>query len=110
MPCNTVVLNTVELDKIPNRELLLAALRATYGAQSVFDFSDAIQVHKVSRGERFRISGGTVTGTASVERLQEITGEIKRAYSRAVVELAAKRFGWTIQKSSDPRKFQIVKR
>lgn len=107
MPCNTVQTNTVKLEKaLENESLLEKGLNAEF-----------THVRKIRPGVyAFRADGYDVTmngpafqSTLSASRLGEVVGRVKQSYSREAVKLAAKRFGWTIEKGADVNHFTIVK-
>lgn len=107
MPCNSIVLNTVEFGKIGDHDLMEKALAGKFG-----------KVYRRGNSFTFTVNGRTVTLTAGGEleseymsesSLRNLTGDIKRAYSRESVKASAKRFGWLIQPGSDEDNFTIIK-
>lgn len=105
MPCYSVVLNSVELDKIGDHDLLEKALKEQYG--DVYRRGEAFDF--VANGYSVTIRSGEARSQMDTAQLQAVVGEIKQAYSRQTVYSAAKRFGWTVKKGKDLNNFVIVK-
>lgn len=106
MPCNQVVTNTVELEKIGNLDLLNLAIESEFGTQhghAASHFRFAVDGYTVD------IRGGRVTSAMPRDRLERVVGRVKQAYSREAVKFAAKRFGWAVEKGADPNNFHIRK-
>ena len=101
MPCNTIQRSTVSLElRADNQEFLVNALKSLNYSVNVSN--------NVVRFSNYRtgVNGSFVDGklridgeTSVVERFD--VNEVKRAYSRQVVEAAAKRFGWQANKKSE---------
>lgn len=105
MPCDSVVLNTVELDKVGDHDLLEKALQGEYGAVqrngTTFSF--------IADGYRVTIRNGRASSEMREGSLQQVVGKVKQSYSREAVKMAAKRFGWMIKPGKDANHFQVVK-
>ena len=106
MPCDSVITNTVDLGQIGDYDLLERALRLKFQS-----------VDRIGKTFTFRvgfsyitISGGQVSGPLDREQLQEITAQVKKAYSRETVKASAKRFGWIIEQGQDEDHFAVIKR
>lgn len=91
MPCDSVILNTVDLD-LANEEILRAAVEALGGT-----FTSKREFYL--KGERYGIEGGRLTGDET--KVGQVADQIKQSYSREVVTRAAKRFGWRTQTASN---------
>lgn len=105
MPCNSVVLNTVELDKIADHDLLEKALKAQYGQV----YRTGTTMSFMVAGRRVTIRNGEAESDMSTGALQKLVGDVKQAYSREAVKMAAKRFGWIIKPGKDANHFQVIK-
>ena len=93
MPCYTDREVTVELN-VADPNLLTAGLKAA--GFTVQTTPRGFYVTN-SKGQQAHVRDGKITTTGSA---QSIINEIKRAYSGEVVRTAAKRFGWTLNKTS----------
>ena len=108
MPCNSVITNSVDLEKIGDHDLFEKALLAMFGQG---------RVRRVGNNFTFNVDGvpvSIVAGRASSSlpesRLTELVGQVKQAYSREVVKFAAKRFGWAVQQDgADAFAFTLTK-
>jgi hypothetical protein len=105
MPCNTVQTNTVDLEKIPNLDLLEVALTSefthTYRAGGRFVFT--------ADGKQVVLENGRASSKLSASQLGEVVGRVKQALTREAIKTAAKRFGWTVTKGADVNHFAIQK-
>lgn len=106
MPCNTVTTNTVKLENVKNHDLLEAALIGAFpggvvrkGSRFVFTAS----------GRGVTLDSGQAYSTLSPVALQAVVSQVKQAYARKAVELAARRFGWATVKGADANHFQLRK-
>lgn len=108
MPCNTVITNTVELKNVKNHNLLHAALRAKYGEGNVEKLGDSTFRFKTG-GYAVVITDGVASSRMGEEALQGVVSQVKQAYARKAVEVAARRFGWTVAKGLDANNFYIQK-
>jgi hypothetical protein len=114
MPCDSIVLNTVELEVAQkNPDLLLKALQEEFG----YVDHNLGAPEGTRRWFRFYVDRATVTydggelrSSLPERRLKEIVGRIKQGYSRAAAISGAKKFGWTIKAGKDKNTFQVVKR
>lgn len=108
IPCNTVILNTVELETAgKNAARLKTAIESEFGGKCEVEGSAFMFLE---RGLTVRIENGAVRSPHSETDLQKIVGRIKQAYSRETVASAMKRFGWAKGKSKNSNNFVIVKR
>lgn len=106
MPCNTVTTNTVKLENVRNHDLLEAALTGAFpggvvrkGSRFVFTAS----------GREVTIDSGQAYSTLGTAALQAVVSQVKQAYARKAVELAARRFGWAAQFTANGTKFELKK-
>lgn len=106
MPCNTIVTNTVELNN-PNMDpaLMEAAIREAFGNVSRYGERFTWRVD----GYNVELSGGRLRSQLDATRLQDITGRVKREYSKEVQKFAAKRFGWALKFGADGYTFEMTK-
>jgi len=105
MPCDSVRLNTVELDKIADHDMLEKALTARYGRVQRNGTTYVFTAY----GNRVTIRDGRAESQLSTSSLQQLVGEVKQSYSSEAVKMAAKRFGWMIKPGKDAYHFQVVK-
>lgn len=106
MPCNTVQVNTVELEKVKDLDLLEKALREEFG--SVDRLGDRFNF-VVEKYWRVTLKDGRAVSSLSRDGLERAVGRVKQAYSREAVRFAARRFGWVVEKSTDPNVFYVRK-
>ena len=111
MPCNTVILNSVDLENANmNHDLLMKALVALYGESVTRRAWEQTTLIFTVNGREVTLRNGQLTSSLSATQLQEVTGKIKQAYSKEVVKYAAKRFGWAVKfESADPYAFTATK-
>src|ERR1039458_423510 len=103
MPCDTIILNRVDLN-LADCGILLAALGRMSGVTSVREFAGQVTF---DRGyQTYVIREGKLVGPGEVGPLAD---EIKRAYSKEVVDRTAKKFGWQVRQKA-PNKFEVIKR
>lgn len=107
MPCNTVILNTVEIGKVKDHDLMERALRAEFGTTVQRFPGDWFRF--LADGTSVELSDGRLKSRLGDQELQKVTGRVKQAVSREAVAQAARRFGWTVQKGADANHFSIVK-
>jgi hypothetical protein len=101
MPCNTVTLTQVQLDKNTNTDILHAALDKL-GLNPV----------RVARGIAFsqgEFDKSTGVMTLQGSRTDARTADIKRTYSGQIIVTSAKRAGWQVKEVAKD-KYQVVKR
>jgi len=116
MPCDSIVLNTVELEVASkNEDILLEALKDEFGGY--VDHNLGAEAGEGRRWFRFYVDGASVTfdrgklvSSLPEAKLQKVVGRIKQAYGRGAAKSAAKKFGWTVKAGKDKNKFEIVKR
>ena len=109
MPCWTVQTNTVELSNVTDIDVLHDALKADDMFGSVGRSGGVVGFTK--GGYRVALRNGRAESLMPTAALEKTVGEVKQAYSRHVVELAAKRFGWAVKKGgADRNRFALVKR
>jgi hypothetical protein len=105
MPCNSVSTSTVELEKLPDFDLLEAALTSefthTYRAGGRFVFT--------ADGKQVVLENGRATSRLPEAQLGAVVGRVKQALTREAIKAAAKRFGWTVTKGTDANHFAITK-
>ena len=109
MPCDTIQTTTVDFGKA-DRGLLAKALKELGWTVSERG-KDGLTAHN-SKGESLDFSRGTftVTGTSYVAPAFD-EKEVRRAYSRQVVNYAAQRFGWSLkQNPANQNKFVATKK
>jgi len=106
MPCNTVQTNAVNLEKVENHELLEAALKSEFGPNV---YRTGARFIFTVDGQQVVVDRGVANSRLGAGRLQEVVGRVKQAYSREAVKLAAKRFGWGIEKGTDANNFFVRK-
>jgi len=97
MPCNTIITNTVDLTSVKNHNLLHAALKAAYGEANVNRAGESTFRVNVG-GYMVTIANGRATSPMAEAALQGVVSKVKQAYSRKAIEVAARRFGWTVTK------------
>ena len=95
MPCDSIVLNSVEL-KTANEQLLGVALKAI-GATNVTNIRTGSVRFRVDYRD-YEIVDGKLVGDERT--VGEMSDRIKREYSNAAVGMAAKRFGWITKKTA----------
>lgn len=102
MPCDSIVLNQVELE-LANEELLMTALEnmteskvVKYGNVITFNYG----------GNSYRIDNKKLICPKGYEGTADL---IKQAYSKEVVTRAAKRFGWNM-KQVKQNKFMLTRK
>jgi hypothetical protein len=106
MPCNTIQTNTVDLEKVPNLDLLHAALASEFGS----NFSRVgPRFILMDAGRRVIIENGRATSSMGTADLGAVVGRVKQALTREAIKTAAKRFGWTVTKGADANHFAIQK-
>jgi len=105
MPCDSVVLNTVELDKVGDHDLLEKALAGEFGTVR----RNGTTMTFTYQGRTVTIRNGRAESSLSESTLQQLVGQVKQAYSREAVHMAAKRFGWMIKPGRDKNNFTVVK-
>lgn len=97
----------MEFGKIGDHDLMEKALKEKYGSVTRYGTTYMFMVN----GRRVTLRGNELEsdylGTA---QLQQVTSDIKKAYSRESVKASAKRFGWLVQPGADEDHFVIVKR
>ncbi len=97
MPCNTIVVNKVAIDKVPDKDLLLKALQKEFGYvdHNLGAAAGAERWFKVEvKGRPVFLRGERVESSLPQAELLDVVGRAKRAYSAQVMAAAAKRFGW----------------
>jgi hypothetical protein len=102
MPCDSIILNRVEL-KVANHDVLADALKAM-GARDV-----TVGVNVVTfrlDGASYAIRQGKLEGRGNVGAVAD---RIKRAYGKQCVTAAARRFGWA-ETNVTETKTTLVKR
>ena len=110
MPCDTVQVSQVEfLEKSTDTKLLADALRAM-GFQVVED-DMYLRFSKYGCNGTYQKSTGRFE-SRGYEKVD--VPEVKRQYSKAAVNLKAKKFGWQISWSTNPQtgneEFEVKKR
>lgn len=103
MPCDTVQTTSVDLGKMA-APLAVAAVRALETAGEIRNVTISADASRISFRDRagylHTMAAGRLTSTAAGE---ELTGAaaaaVRRAYSAQVIEYAARRQGWTLQKT-----------
>jgi hypothetical protein len=97
MPCDSVILNRVDL-KLVDKELLLAALKAMGIA-----YSEASGVIRFSyQGAAYELRDGVLTGrNVSQQKVGQTADAIRRSYSKQAIKKAANRFGWNVQETDE---------
>jgi hypothetical protein len=103
MPCDTIILNRVDLN-LADRGILRAALGKMPGVTNVVAFGETISFDRHGLG--YSIRAGKLVGPGEVGALAD---EIKQAYSREIVAQTAKKYGWQVKQKS-PNKFEVIKR
>lgn len=83
MPCDSVILNSVNLE-LADKDILASAIENMGGRM----IGNRIMVPNGS----FQLSGGKLTGDERT--VGETADKIKQAYSRETVNRAARRYGW----------------
>jgi len=109
MPCDTIQTTTVDFGKADHALLAKALKELGWNVTAVA--ADGIEANN-ARGEslefsdgRFEISGNGYSTPVLDEK------EVRRAYSRQVVNYAAQRFGWSLkQNPADKNKFTATKK
>jgi len=115
MPCDSIVLNTVELEVASkNEDILLEALKDEFGGYVDHNLGAAPGTRRWFRfyvdGVQVTFDGGKLVSSLPEAKLQKVVGRIKQAYGRGAAKSAAKKFGWTVKAGKDKNKFEIVKR
>lgn len=103
MPCDSIILNQVNLE-LANMDVLMSALEqmtktkvVSYGTTIAFNYE----------GQSYRITNGKLICPQGYESTAD---KIKQAYSKECITRAAKRFGWTVKSTKDKNKFQIQRK
>jgi hypothetical protein len=98
MPCDSVILNRVELPAM-NRKLTDLALVAL-GGQALHYAGQSFTIKGFAG--YFRIAGATLIGVSGqdAETIGKAADLLKRAYSAEVVKYTAKRNGWQIKQTA----------
>jgi hypothetical protein len=95
MPCDSIVLNGVEVGKM-HPALLKKALEAL-GARGVWQQENGYTYFELDGA-----SCSIIKGRMSVpEGKEHLADKVKRAYSAEVVQYTAKRYNWTITKKGE---------
>lgn len=108
MPCNTRNTSEIDLSKASPDILRAALLKLGYNLYT--DTRTDIRASKA--GIAFNWTAGQpgrVYGSNSQDVIDNNGKEIKRAYSAAAVEYAAKRNGWTLKQTA-PNQYQAIRR
>lgn len=109
MPCDSIILNRVEL-KLADKDFLKKALERL-GVQNLRESGNTFTFQH--DGNQYTLGGGKLTGRnvyGGDRAVGKFADKIKQAYSRVTVETAANRYGWLTQDSDDPNKFTAIKR
>lgn len=103
MPCDSIILNQVNLE-LANPEILMSALEqmtkskvTMYGTTISFTYE----------GQSYRITNKKLICPQGYESTAD---KIKQAYSRECVIRAAKKFKWNIKTTNNPNKFQLQRK
>ena len=107
MPCDSVILNTVEMPKM-HPDLLTRALKALK-ATDVRTVGST--VYFTVDGQRYTLRNGELEGS-SYQDAQEVgamADRLKNAYSHQVVQATAARNGWGL-KQVGPNNYVVQKR
>lgn len=107
MPCDQVITNTVLLEKVADLDMLARAIQAEFG-NVIRRNNDRFLFN--ADGQAVTLDAGRATSRLSPEALGAVVGRIKQAYSREVVQMAAKRFGFAVKKGVDANHFHVVRR
>jgi len=110
MPCDTIQVSQVEfLEKSTDTKLLADALRS-------MGFT-VIEEDAIIRFSKYGTNGTYTKATGRLESrgYEKVdTNEVKKQYSKAAVNLKAKKFGWQISWSTNPQtgneEFEVKKR
>ena len=108
MPCYTISRASVKL-KAENFDLLKDALKndSAEGLSTSVGFGSSI--YGEYRGYRFEINGkGEVVVDSAVAN--DTANAINRAYSRQVLRIASRKFGWTLKEKTNNLEYDISKR
>jgi hypothetical protein len=100
MPCNSIQTSSVNLElKVENKSFLLAALKSLdYSAAEIGE----TVTFATRQGVRGVFANGKLTVTGRYGAAEQFdTNPIKVAYSHQVLKASAKRFGWTLKKTSE---------
>ena len=91
MPCDSIILNQVDLNLV-NRELLIDALKGMKGVRNVQVYSDEIYFN--AHGVDYSIANGKLTCPEGKEGMADT---VKQAYSREAVKLAAEQYAFLLE-------------
>ena len=103
MPCDSIILNQVNLE-LANIEILMTALEnmtknkvVSYGTTISFTYE----------GQSYRITNKKLICPQGYESTAD---KIKQAYSKECLVRAAKKFNWNIKTTKDANKFQLQRK
>src|SRR5579872_3499371 len=102
MPCDSIVLNQVELE-LANEELLMDALEKMTNSK-VAKYGNVISF--TYEGNSYRIDNKKLICPKGYEKTADL---IKQAYSKEVLTKAVKRFGWNMKQVKE-NKFQLTRK
>lgn len=114
MPCDQVIINTVDVPKM-NKALRKAAMRAAK-FQNVREHSNGRVITFDYEGESYSLSDGVLRGLdgQSETEVGRVADLLKRQYSNQVVQLTARRNGWTLKpqgvNAAGEIRYQVIKR
>ena len=103
MPCNSIITQSVDLERCSSAELLDKAITALGGHYDQYS-----KRHCVRDGDYwFYVVNGQVIGERG--SVGQVADKIKRSYAKAAIKQAAARNGWNVKEVSE-NKLQVIKR
>jgi hypothetical protein len=106
MPCDTVQLNSVDLDVAAKNPALLRKALEAMGARNI-RLDSGRAYFTTAEGYSVSVSGGQLQTAA--DNPEEIASLVKRSYSAEVVKFTAARNGWKVQQTAQFA-YNIIKR
>jgi hypothetical protein len=110
MPCDQVILNSVEFT-VGNVELTKRAIKEVFGVEAQSSYGQSISFTSLD-GQTYRIQDGRLTGgrRTGEKTLGGMADQIKQGVARQAVQQAASRYGWALQKGKQAGKYQLRRR
>lgn len=107
MPCDSITIQSIDLSKCKDGNLLLSGLASVIDAGTEVKQMDNGDLRFYHNRQLFFLAQGKLQGPSTL--VGQVADKIKQGYARASVYASAKKMGWQV-KDLGNNKMQVIRR